>query len=102
MRNDDILGLSAVYRVSQLPPAKRSTTLRRVTGEAWITLSARRDRTDKHPLVKLVPADSGSQLMNRADRFVPDGQTGADRVFTTDDVDISATDRRQETTNDIW
>jgi hypothetical protein len=66
-----------------------------VTGEAGAALTAGRYGSDQHSVADLEPFDTEPELFDDAHRLVSDDQTGPDRIFASNDVQIRPADRRQ-------
>jgi hypothetical protein len=91
----DELRLTAVYRVAELPtPHRLSATLRAVTIEARLTLSARRDATRDDALANLVPGNGVTERGDDSDRLVADNAAGRYRIFTLQNVNVGSADGR--------
>jgi len=70
-----------------------------VAGHTRATLPARRDRADEHAIADVETGDALAKLFDYADRFVPDGETGLNRILASDDVQIGSANRGQRDAN---
>ena len=100
-----ILGLRAVDRISETPSTERFisfavTALCRMARQACAALAARCDRADQHAFAELVARNALANLFNNADRFVTDHEARLDRIFTSDDVQVSSANRGEGHFND--
>ena len=100
VRDEQVLGLGPVDRVPEPPAADRLVpvavpALGQVARQTGVALAARRDRPDQHPVAGLVAGDAGAELLDDADRLMPDDQARPDRVLAADDVQVGPADGGQ-------
>src|ERR1700736_1735476 len=63
-------------------------------------LTAGRDGTNQHTITNTIAGQALAEFVNHTDRFVADHKPRADFVFTLQDMDISAANRRERNTDD--
>ena len=103
--NAQILGLRAIDRVAEAPAtdcleAGAVTALRLMAGQAAVALPAGSDRADEHAVTHFVVGDAGSELSDHSDRLVADDESGANGIFSAEDVNVRPADRCQRQADD--
>ena len=86
MRDEQVFGLRAVDRVAETPAAESLITravsaLRKLPRQTSATLTARRDRADKHAVADVVAGNTRAEFFNHTDRLMPDDESGLDGMF---------------------
>ena len=106
IRHQHVFRLGAVDQVAEAPAGSCLVTvagtlpawdqiaaiLRRKTILRRITVEIGTDRTSDDPLSFLVALNSAAQFLDHANRFVPHGQTGNDRIFALQDMYVGPAD----------
>src|SRR5882724_8620024 len=70
-----------------------------MTRQAGATLAAGRDRPDQNAIADFVSRYAFAQLVDHADRLMPDHETRLHRIFAPQDVQIRAADGREGDAN---
>ena len=100
VRNEEVFGLRAIDGVSKTPAADSLIALAMsalgvLSRETNAALAARSVGTNQHPVPNFVAGDSQPDFVDHPDWLVTDDESGLNRVFATNNMQISAADGRE-------
>jgi len=90
-----IFRLNSVNGVPETPTAERTATLRPVTPQAGLALSARSNRPNQHALANRTPSDTSTELVDYADCLMAECQARLHRILATHNVNVGPADGGQ-------
>src|SRR6202047_2520444 len=97
--HQQVFRLSAIDGVAKLPAAKRPTTLRPVSTQTEVTLSARCNCAHQDAVSNFIPGNAFSKLVDDAHGLMADDQARFDGVFASQNVEVCTANRGEGYTN---